>query len=798
MTAVGMGLCGLGRGFRGRRWRSLGLALGLALVVPGGFARAAEAGPDAAAVLGRLDAGRGICCLVGKEVTDLALRLAERPGVLVFLQVAGPAEARSVCETAAAKGRLGRSLFVGEGPPARLGLAAEAADVVVAAGAGTVPRAEALRVLRPGGTAMLGPSRFTKPHPTGTDEWTHHYHGPDNNPQSRDRLARAPFMTQFVALPRYAPAPQSAVAAGGRLFMAFGHVAWHRREEPWMNTLLAVNAFNGTHLWRRPIEPGFMVDRSMMVATADLLYLATRRACLVLDAATGAVRDEITAPADLADGRFWKWLALADGRLYALVGPDEPPDAEARWRRAQHGWPWGAISKGYNAPAYRWGFGRTLLAFDPGTKRVLWRHQEERPIDSRGIAMAAGRLFACRFGEYLVCLDAATGKELWRRTRRRDPDLFEAIGPYRPGHGYIGGWKSTVYLRCTDRAVYFLGPQVERLTALAAEDGRLLWQLPLKDLHVVVREDGLWTVGPQNSRDLTRRLDPLTGRVLATYTLHRRACTRSTGAADGIYFRTQGGTQRLDLATGRVQYITPMRPSCQVGVLVAHGHLYWVPWVCDCNLQMFGVIACGPAGDADLTAPATEAEHLEATPGASAPAPFPVAEADWPTYRHDPARTARTSAPVPKVPRRLWTFAPPHPVRPTAPTAAGGRVFVADRSGTVRALDAATGRPVWTAYTGGPVWYPPTIAEGLARLGLGVRGGHGTAPVAVPRRIGRAAHPALRRSGVHLARFGRRPRGRRHGLLGGGHQQLRRHARLRPGRADRPHQVAEPPGGPPR
>ena len=34
------------------------------------------------------------------------------------------------------------------------------------------------------------------------------------------------------------------------------------------------------------------------------------------------------------------------------------------------------------------------------------------------------------------------------------PKVFEAIGPYRPGHGYVGGWKSTVYARCTEDAVY--------------------------------------------------------------------------------------------------------------------------------------------------------------------------------------------------------------------------------------------------------------------------------------------------------------------------------------------------------
>jgi outer membrane protein assembly factor BamB len=51
--------------------------------------------------------------------------------------------------------------------------------------------------------------------------------------------------------------------------------------------------------------------------------------------------------------------------------------------------------------------------------------------------------------------------------------------------------------------------------------------------------------------------------------------------------------------------------------------------------------------------------------------------------------------------------------------AAGERVFFGGGDGIVRALDAATGKPRWTAYTGGAVRYPPTIAQGLALVGSG-------------------------------------------------------------------------------
>ena len=56
--------------------------------------------------------------------------------------------------------------------------------------------------------------------------------------------------------------------------MAFGHVAWKERAEPWLDTLVAVNGFNGTMLWKRKLTSGIMVDRSTMIATPTTLYLA--------------------------------------------------------------------------------------------------------------------------------------------------------------------------------------------------------------------------------------------------------------------------------------------------------------------------------------------------------------------------------------------------------------------------------------------------------------------------------------------------------------------------------------------
>lgn len=696
---------------------------GLACVLASRIAVAGSAELQAARLLDRLGLSRGICALVGDEDCRLACALARRSELTLFVALPSREQVERACRIADEAGLYGRRVFVAQGTPQRIGLADNLADAVVICGvdeeSARVGPEESLRVVRPEGKVLAGEKEWIKPLPAGTDDWTHHYHGSDNNTQSRDRLARAPYLTQFVAEPRYAPAPQIAVSAGGRLFAAFGNIAWHEREEPWLDTLVALNAYNGTLLWRRAIAPGLMVDRSILVATPEVLYLAEGESLKMLDPATGELREELRLRGAGEKETFWKWIALERGVLYALLGDPEKPDTVARWRRTGHGWPWNGISEGYNAAEYRFGFGGTLLAIDPNTKQVLWRQAESPPIDSRSLCVGNGRIYYCSFGHYLVCRDAKSGGQLWRRTVQQDPELFQAIGPYRPGQGYIAGWRSAVYMKCTDKALYIVGPQVPWLTALSTADGSLLFRHPIIDLQVVVRDDGLYTIGAQKSVGHTQKLDPLTGKVLATFDTYRRACTRATGLADGILFRAQGGSGRLDTASGQMQWISPMRPSCHVGVLVAGGHLYWIPWVCDCNLQLFGVICCGPAGDFDFDQQATEADHLERLDASTTLVPLPVADADWPTWRANNQRTAQTRAQLPLEPALLWDFKPARPFEPTGPVAAGGLVMVAGQDGIVRALDAQTGHIRWTAYTGGPVWFPPAIADGRALVGSG-------------------------------------------------------------------------------
>jgi outer membrane protein assembly factor BamB len=382
---------------------------------------------------------------------------------------------------------------------------------------------------------------------------------------------------------------------------------------------------------------------------------------------------------------------------------------------------WQRLEK-FSEEDYQWGFARTLLAIDVQTNEVLWHHHEQQPIDSRALCMKNGHLYFSRFSSYVGCLDTRTGKQLWRKTAKDDPELFKSIGPYCPFEFARTGWRTTIYARCSDDAVYFAGPQVFDLTAISGLDGSHLWTYRAeRNPHVLIREDGLYITGASGLAQDTNKLDPRTGEILQKYNISRVSCTRTTGSADSIYFRGGGdGTIQLDPVTGRKQWISPMRPSCFVGTVVANGHLYWMPGTCDCNLQMFGLICCAPAGNFQFNQTAEQSHRLETwvTRESSAPE-FAQSPNDWPTYRANNARTATTRATVPTSSRLLWTFTPKATFEPTAPVTAGGSVFLSGSDGIVRALDLVTGRRRWKAYTGSAVRYPPSVSDGRVFVGSG-------------------------------------------------------------------------------
>lgn len=157
---------------------------------------------------------------------------------------------QKICEWAREKGCLGERVFAVDADGGSLWLAGDLADAVwVSPSAGHPPSEnEVLRVLHPGGVCLASGKVLVKPAEPGADEWRHPYHGPDNNVVSGDRVAKLPGELRFQTYPVFAPMPNQTLFAGGRIFFFMGHIAFHEREEPLLNTLTALNAYNGLRL----------------------------------------------------------------------------------------------------------------------------------------------------------------------------------------------------------------------------------------------------------------------------------------------------------------------------------------------------------------------------------------------------------------------------------------------------------------------------------------------------------------------------------------------------------------------
>jgi len=115
---------------------------------------------------------------------------------------------------------------------------------------------------------------------------------------------------------------------------------------------------------------------------------------------------------------------------------------------------------------------------------------------------------------------------------------------------------------------------------------------------------------------------------------------------------------------------------------------------------------------------------------------------DWPTYRHDVARTGATSESLPAPLTMDWVYVPAHPPRPAWPrpavrpregwkqrhrvifddafqVAAVGEMiyFGSSADNKVYALDASTGKQRWSIFTGGPIRLAPTVSGSRVFVG---------------------------------------------------------------------------------
>ena len=609
-------------------------------------------------------------------------------------------------------------------------------NLVVADELGRVPMDEVRRVLCPGGVAYVRQgnawTKTIKPRPTTIDEWTHYLHDPSNNAVAHDEVVAPPKRLQWVGGPRYGrhhdrmSSVNAVVTSGGRVFTIFDEASPASILLPPKWSLIARDAFNGTVLWKRrlgqwhehlwPLKsgPAQLPRRLVAVGNRVFVTLSLNAPVTALDAATGETVRIFEGTETTEE------LLVSDGTLVLLVDR-APPARQYKTLREIQGF--------YRA---KWWDERPrhVVAVEANTGKALWNR--DHVVLPGTLAAAAGRVFF-HDGEAIVCLDRANGNQVWRskplgRSDTISTFFLPTLLVYKDvvlfAGGEIAGKQTGSWYRDADS-----------MTALSVETGDVLWTAPHppsgyrspEDLFVLGgtvwagettsgRAEGVFTGRDYRTGKVTSEFAP----DVETYWFHHR-CHRGK-ATDKYLLTSRAGIEFIDVAN---KHWTPnhwIRGACLYGIMPANGLIYAPQHPCACYLEskLSGFNAVAPAGDGPrVPKEADEAERLEPGPAYNQieNRQSKIGNAtDWPTYRHDVARSGATATAVPAALKTAWQAEVGG--RLSAPVIAGGKVIVAETdSHGVRALDADTGNPLWQYTAGGRVDSPPTVHDGRILFG---------------------------------------------------------------------------------
>jgi len=616
----------------------------------------------------------------------------------------------------------------------RLPLVDNVVNLLVVERSEQVARDELLRVLAPGGVALLRAGdrwqKIEKPWPDDVDQWTHYLHDSSGNAVANDQRVGPPRAMQWLADPLWAryhhtlASVSSVVSAGGRLFAIIDDAPSASIDVPGRWWLVCRDAFNGILLWKKPIESWAWWRHRFRSGPVQLPRL------LVTDGQRVYAPLGITAEVSILDASDGKLLAtcratkgaeeivLHDGRLFVVVGS---PISEQ------------AMIDPLFAKQARFPNEKRIVAVDCKSGETLWQRQAEEvgllvPLTR---AATGGRVYYAN-SQAVVCLDAANGSQRWSSPLKLAPQggprgarRSKKAGP-QAKIGRAPGWSVTTLVVVDDVVVLADG---KTLRALDAENGNLLWQCPSapgfrSPNDVFVINGVVWTGHLFNEgRDLR------TGRVVRTLGVlpdlwtagHHHRCYREKATCRFILTGYRG-IEFVDLAGENHSRNNWVRGGCQYGILPCNGLIYAPSHACGCYMEgkLFGfwaLAADSPSLDIGRKSLPVE-QRLERGPAyQSADKASPSASSgDWPTYRHDILRSGSTRVELAAALQQEWSTQLGPPL--TAPVVAEGLVVVCsvDRHRVV-AVDTNSGQVQWEFIASGRVDSPPTIWNGKVIFG---------------------------------------------------------------------------------
>jgi len=681
-----------------------------------------EAPDEAGRVLEAADVHGGLVVHLGCGEGELTAALRADDRYLVHgleVDAAKVAAAREAIRRKGLYGPVSVARFDGK----RLPYADNLVNLVVAEDLADVPKEEVMRVLAPGGavcrkTGGAWKRTTVKPRPEQMDEWTHYYHDASGNAVSQDEMVAPCSRLQWTADPKWArhhehtSSMDAMVSAGGRIFYVLDEGSRLSIQLPADWKLICRDAFNGTLLWKRdiprwythlyPLKAGPATLPRRLVAVGDRVFvtLGIDAPVSVLDAATGKTLRTLSGTEGAEE------LLYCDGVLIVKTGPVRKKPDRFTWEDPVC---WTVSNHANKTRAWKPGEAEhPLLAIDAEKGERLWK----QPASIAPLSLAAdAKRVVFHNGKEVVCLDRRTGKRQW---------ASEAAGAIANVPTFNG-------LSVVLHEGIVLVAYGSKVTAMDADSGKTLWSGKRNrgghrsPMDLLVIDDLVWSL--EERKGVFTGLDLRTGEVkrefgpdVEGYGWFHHRC-HNARATTRFLLASRTGIEFVDW---RKEHWNPnhwVRGACLYGFMPANGLIYAPQDPCGCYIEskLKGLKAL--AGG-KVETPHIE-DRLEKGPAYGSEISnqeSQIAETDWPTYRHDAARSGSAGAAVPLDLEESWRV--PIGRTPTSVTVAGGRCFVADVDAhTLYALDARTGERRWSFTAGGRIDSPPTLYKGHALFG---------------------------------------------------------------------------------
>jgi len=598
-----------------------------------------------------------------------------------------------------------------------------------------VPMKEFMRVLAPNGVLFMQEGdkwiKKKKEWPDNIDEWSHHFHGANNNAVSHDTRVGPPRHLQWVGNPLYARSHElnssipAMVTSGGRIFYILdeGPIGMKDPRLPSEWKLIARNGFNGVKLWNRNIEnwgwrqwnkeylegKDWLDARGLrtrfpnelhrrLVSDGERVYvtLGYRAPVSILEASTGKTMKTIKKTSGTEE------IIHIDGKLILRINNEYREDS---------------ISASDSLP-------ESIMAVDAGTGEVLWEQPEDKLVPLT-LAANNGRVHYGVSGK-VKTLNLSTGEEEWESKIGVEKLVVyqeRVYILYAPGEG---GWspKRLIALDSETGEELWKGPESEGNNLFVA--GNLVWYgRPRQKYHtddwLAAQKDTLQTIAR------AKGYDPVTGEVKKRIRVknlitpgHHYRCYPSK-ATDRYLMWNKRGVEFMDIKENNHMRNNWVRGPCKLGLMPANGLLYAPPHQCFCypgsTLNGFNVLSAN-LKTKDLPGQQNRGNKLVEGPayGFSSDEASSSQNADWPTYRQNHKRSGSTKSQIPVKLNNKWQKKLGGKL--TQPVVANGKLYIAQiDQHRVYSIDSKGGDIKWTFTAGGRVDSPPTYYRGRVIFG---------------------------------------------------------------------------------